>query len=83
MLNALAQKTGGMFVRASNAQSGMAYIFDEVEKMEKVDFGSKIYTDYEDRFQYFLFPALILLIIELIIPNTRSRWWEKLFASQE
>jgi Ca-activated chloride channel family protein len=82
MLNSLAQSTGGMFVRASNAQSGMSYIFDEVEKMEKVDFGSKIYTDYEDRFQFFLFPALILLIIELIIPNTRSLWWEKLFASQ-
>ncbi len=82
MLSSLAQSTGGMFVRASNAQSGMAYIFDEVEKMEKVDFGSKIYTDYEDRFQFFLLPALVLLIIELIIPNTRSLWWEKLFASQ-
>ena len=81
MLNSLAQSTGGMFVRASNAQSGMAYIFDEVEKMEKVDFGTKVYTDYEDRFQFFLLPALILLIIELIIPNTRSLWWEKLFAS--
>ena len=82
MLSSLSRSTGGMFVRASNAQSGMSYIFDAVEKMEKVDFGSKIYTDYEDRFQFFLLPALILLIIELIIPNSKSPWWEKLFASQ-
>lgn len=81
MLNQLAEKTGGMFVRASNSQSGMSYIFDEVERMEKVEYGSKVYTDFEDQFQYLLLPALILLIIELIIPNRKSPWWEKLFAS--
>lgn len=83
MLSQISQSTGGMFVRASNAQSGMAYVFDEIEKMESVDIGTKVYTDFEDRFQFFLLPALILLIIELIIPNTRSVWWEKLFASQK
>jgi len=61
----------------------MDYIFEQVEKMEKVEIGTKVYTDFEDRFQYFLLPALILLIIELIIPNTKSIWWEKLFASQK
>ena len=81
MLSDLASVTGGIFIRASNSESGMAYIFDEVERMEKVEIGTKIYTDYEDRFQFLLLPALILLIIELIIPNTKSIWWEKLFAS--
>ena len=81
MLSELASVTGGIFIRASNAESGIAYIFDEVERMEKVEIGTKIYTDYEDRFQFLLLPALILLIIELIIPNTKSIWWEKLFAS--
>ncbi|MEZ4722497.1 MAG: VWA domain-containing protein [Flavobacteriales bacterium] len=81
MLSQLAEQTGGMFIRASNAQSGMSYVFDEIEKMEKVDIGTKVYTDFEDRFQYLLLPALILLIIELIIPNTKSLWWEKLIAS--
>jgi len=81
MLAELASVTGGIFVRATNAESGMSYIFDEVERMEKVEIGTKIYTDYEDRFQFLLLPALILLIIELIIPNTKSIWWEKLFAS--
>ena len=81
MLSDLASVTGGIFIRASNSESGMAYIFDEVERMEKVEIGTKIYTDYEDRFQFLLLPALILLIIELLIPNTKSIWWEKLFAS--
>ncbi len=83
MLRGIAEQTAGTFIRASNAQSGMDYIFEQVEKMEKVEIGTKVYTDFEDRFQYFLLPALILLIIELIIPNTKSIWWEKLFASQK
>lgn len=81
MLAEVATTTDGVFVRASNGDSGMRILFDEIERMEKVEFGTRVYTDYEDRFQYLLFPALLLLIIELIIPNTRSPWWEKLFAS--
>ncbi|MEX2597930.1 MAG: VWA domain-containing protein, partial [Salibacteraceae bacterium] len=81
MLTELAELGKGVFVRASNADSGIPFIFDEIERMEKVEIGSKVYTDFEDRFQYLLIPALILLIIELIIPNTKSMWWEKLFAS--
>ncbi|MEX2595534.1 MAG: VWA domain-containing protein, partial [Salibacteraceae bacterium] len=74
MLTELAKIGNGVFVRASNADSGIPFIFDEIERMEKVEIGSKIYTDFEDRFQYLLIPALILLIIELIIPNTKSMW---------
>jgi len=81
MLTEVAAAGNGTFVRASNSESGMSYIFEEIENLEKVEIGSKVYTDYEDRFQYFLLPALLLLIIELIIPNTKSMWWRKLFAS--
>jgi hypothetical protein len=52
-----------------------------MDGLEKVEIGSKVYTDFEDRFQYLLLPALLLFIIELIIPNTKSIWWEKLFDS--
>ena len=83
MLTDLASSSGGVFVRASNAESGMDYIFDEIEKMEKVEVGTKIYTDYEDRFLWMLWPALLILLIELIIPNVRTLWWEKLFDSHE
>lgn len=82
MLTQLAAKTDGIFVRATNSDSGMKAIFNEIEGMEKVELGSKVYTDFEDRFQYLLLPALILLIIELIIPNTKTIWWEKLFDSR-
>lgn len=82
MLKQIAQTTNGVFVRASNSDSGMRSIFQEIESLEKVEIGSKVYTDFEDRFQYLLLPAILLFIIELIIPNTKSIWWEKMFDSQ-
>jgi len=81
MLQKIAEKTDGIFVRATNSDSGMRSIFKEMDGLEKVEIGSKVYTDFEDRFQYLLLPALLLFIIELIIPNTKSIWWEKLFDS--
>ncbi|MDP4662426.1 MAG: VWA domain-containing protein [Salibacteraceae bacterium] len=81
MLQKIAEKTNGIFVRATNSDSGMRSIFKEMDGLEKVEIGSKVYTDFEDRFQYLLLPALLLFIIELIIPNTKSIWWEKLFDS--
>lgn len=83
MLSSLANAGGGLFVRATNSESGMDYIFEALEQEEKVEFDGKIYTDFEDRFQYLLLPALLLLLIELIIPNVKSIWWEKLFVSQK
>lgn len=83
MLAEIANSTDGVFIRDTNGESGMRYIFDEIERLEKVEIGTKVYTDYEDRFQYLLLPAILLLLIELIIPNTKSLWWEKLFDSQK
>jgi Ca-activated chloride channel family protein len=40
--------------------------------MQKTDFGSKVFTDYEDRFQFFLLPGLLLLLLEFFINERRS-----------
>jgi Ca-activated chloride channel family protein len=49
--------------------------------MEKKTFDSKQYTDYEDRFQYFIALAVIALITEQLIGNRKSHWVKKLKLS--
>ena len=46
--------------------------------MQKKEYGSKMFTDYEDRFQYFLAIALLLLILDFFISERRSKWWDKI-----
>lgn len=77
-LSAVADAGKGKYVRASNSDDGLSLIMKEIDKMEKKEFGAKVYTDYEDQFQYFLAMALILLLAEFMVSERKSRWIEKL-----
>jgi Ca-activated chloride channel family protein len=72
MLKDIAASGNGSYVRATNANAGLSIIMNEIDKMEKKEFGSKSIKDYEDRFQLFLIFSLVLIIIEYFIPTRRS-----------
>lgn len=72
MLKEIAAEGNGSYVRANNANAGLNIIMEQIDKMEKKEFGSKSFKDYEDRFQIFLIIALILIVIEYFISNRRS-----------
>ena len=67
-----------MYVQASNSQDALNIIFDKINNMQKTEFGNKVYSDYEDRFQYFIAAAILFLLIELLLNNRKSKFWNKL-----
>lgn len=73
MLQQIAAAGNGQYIRANNTRMGLNALFDELEKMERTEYGSKMFTSYEDRFQIFLAAALALLLIEMLIPSRRSK----------
>ena len=73
MLQGISAAGNGIFVRATNAHAGLEQVFEEINSMDKAEFGSRMYTDYEDRFQYFIAIAILLLIIETLIPNKKIK----------
>lgn len=78
MLKQVADAGRGKFVRASNSEDGLSVLLNEINKMEKKNYGTKVFTDYADRFQYFLLAALILLLLEFAITEKKSKWWANL-----
>ncbi len=68
----------GKYYRATNYDDHLQKIYDDLSKLEKTEFGVKKVTDYEDRFYYFLAPALFLLLIEFFISEKRSPVFERL-----
>jgi Ca-activated chloride channel family protein len=72
MCKEISEAGRGVYVRASNANSGLNLVMDEVNKMEKKTYDSKNFKNYEDRFQFFLGFALLLLILEFFISNRRN-----------
>ncbi len=73
-LTQIASAGGGKFIRASNQQSELDEVLKEIEGMEKKEFGAKVFTEFEDRFQYLLAIAVLLLILEFFTAERRSRW---------
>lgn len=73
MLQQIAQAGDGSYVRANNSRAGLEKIFNDISKLEKSEIDSKVFTDYEDRFQYLIAPAVLLLIIELLLASRKSR----------
>lgn len=85
MLQKIAATGMGAYVRASNSNAGLQTVFDEINKLDKKEYESKTFSDYEDRFQYFVAIALILLVIEIFIFNRKSRIFNRinLFGKNE
>jgi Ca-activated chloride channel homolog len=77
MLQRIASVGNGLYVRANNSESGIQKLFDEINKIQKSEIESRQYSDYEDRFQYFLFAGLFFLVFEIFIFNRKNQWFSK------
>ncbi len=72
ILQKIARVTGGAYVRASGGKFGMDLIYEQqLAKLEKRDFKSKMEKKYYERFQIPLAISLALLLTETFL-NTRK-----------
>jgi len=53
---------------------GLSMLFDEINKMEKKEIGTMIFTDYKDRFQIFIGMSLFLLILNIFLLQRKTSW---------
>lgn len=73
MLQKIASKGGGTYIRANNTSSGLDLLFKEINKMEEKTYDTIDFTDFESRFQYPLFIALLFLILSILIPERKGK----------
>lgn len=81
-LEKMALQTGGKYYRATGAEQELQKIYDDISKMEKKELGSVRFTQFEDRYQFFLFVAVVLLVLEIAIPERKrtEEAWKGRFA---
>jgi len=71
-LKKIAIDGNGTYYRGTNYEDYLDKIYSELSELEQTEFGVKKVTDYEDRFYYFLIPAIILLVLEFFISEKKS-----------
>ena len=72
MLKEIALAGEGTYVRANNSKSGLSSLFEEINKMEKKEIGTMVFTNFKDRFQIFIGISLVLLILNLFFLERKS-----------
>ncbi len=78
MLQQIASAGNGTFIRATSGHDGLDKIMEEINALEKAEIETKMFSEYESRFQYFLAAGLIFMILELLIAERKSRWADKI-----
>ena len=72
MCRDIAQAGSGMYIHVDNTSDAQDQLNDELEKLQKGDSDSVIYSEYNEQFQAFAILAMLLLIIEACLLEVRN-----------
>jgi len=68
-LKRIADITGGLFFRARDPKS-LHEIYEKINALETTEVKVKEYRSYEELFHWFLWPALVLILFEILLAQT-------------
>ena len=68
VLMTIAKKTGGAYFRAQD-ENALREIFGQIDSLEKTEITVEQYTHYDEKYFWFLWPALGLILFEILWVN--------------
>ncbi len=77
----IASQTGGRYFRATTSENEIDALEGDIAGLEKKELESRVFQNFEDRFQYPLVAAIVFLIAELWISERRNSgvtWFSRL-----
>lgn len=80
VLQSLALKTGGMYVRAAPGDFGLERIYEQgLSSLQRATHESRTLKIYHDRYAWFLLPSFGLLLLECLVRERRKITREQLY----
>ena len=73
ILQEIAGIGGGKYVRAGTVEFGLNPIIEDIRTLDKEQFNSVVFEDFDEQFMYFFAIALFFLILEMLIPGKKAR----------
>ena len=72
LLTQISEMTGGKYFRATDNET-LKEIYSDIDKLEKTEIEELKYYSVDEKFRYFLLPAIILIAFEMIMKLTILR----------
>ena len=78
VLESIAAATEGEYQDGNDTQAVLDFVSEKLKAMDKKEFEAKKFVSYKDRFQPFLIVALLFLLMDLFLFETKTKWVQKL-----
>lgn len=77
LLRDIARESGGSYYRATQSGDEFRAVYRQLFGLDREEMTSRRISNYEDRFYYFLGAALLLLILETMLPSGGWKVWKR------
>lgn len=78
MCRQIAEAGGGSYIHVDNSNFAQKKLNDELTKLQKGDISNVVYSEYDEQFQAVAILALILLIVETVIYESKNPFLRKI-----
>jgi len=78
ILEDIAEDGNGVFIDGSDTQKAVELIKEQLNQMDKKEFEAKQFSEYKDRFGWFLGIGFIFLFLDIFILDRKTAWLKKL-----
>jgi Ca-activated chloride channel family protein len=77
-LKKIANASNGAYINGNSTANVVDNIKDILNKMDKKEFESKQFADFEDQFQWFLGAAIFFLLLDIFLLERKTGWLKRL-----
>ena len=77
-LQEIAKITEGKYINGRNTKEVVDFVKNALENIEKTEFESTQFTDFNSQFQWFLGMGLLLLVVDVFLLEKKTRWVKKM-----
>ena len=78
MCKEIAAAGNGMYARTDNTNTALRALQQEIDKMNKSELESKVYSAYDEKYQILAWIILFILILEFFVLDRKNRIYKKI-----
>ena len=78
ILQEIAKAADGEYIDGNDTQAVVDFVLETLKNMDKKEFEAKKFVSYKDQFQAFLFAGFLLILLEIFLFETKTKWVQRL-----
>jgi len=77
-LRQLAEIANGYYIHSGTTITGLLSLMAKLDELDKKEYKTNVFEEYDEKFQYFAGFALFLILIEFFIMDKKNKWLQKI-----